>query len=202
MHNLPRPMQEVVSHLSSLPGIGPKSALRIALALLQMSKERAVSVGESILSLREEMYFCTECASLAESDPCPLCSSEERSATELCVVSDWDSFLAFEQMGAFNGKYLVLGGLLSPIDGINADQLEFQRLYKRLEQGQITELLLALGSTTDAENTALYIRSMVEKRYPHIQISRLAQGIPVGAELKFMDKETLRQSLEYRRDFK
>ncbi|SOB57167.1 Recombination protein RecR [Pseudodesulfovibrio profundus] len=198
MNNLPGPMREVVEQLSSLPGIGPKSALRIALTLLKMPKEKAGGVGQSILELREKLCLCDECACLAESSPCSICSDPGRDSDQLCLVPEWDALLAMEEMGVFKGKYLVLGGLLSPLEGIDPGQLEIERLRRRLASGDISELILALGATLDAESTASYIKNLVESDYPDINVSRLAQGIPIGGEVKFMDKETLKQSLVHR----
>ncbi|XPV77364.1 MAG: recombination mediator RecR [Desulfovibrio sp.] len=197
---LPAPLQEVVDQLSSLPGIGPKSALRIALTLLKMPKERASAVGGSILSLRENLCMCERCASLSEASPCSRCLDGGRERSELCLVAEWDALLALETTGTFRGQYMVLGGLLSPLDGTDPSSLEFSRLKSRLEEGEVQELILALGATLDAENTASYTCDMVKKYFPHIKITRLAQGIPMGAEVKFMDKETLKQSLAFRQD--
>ena len=200
MANLPAPLQEVVDQLSRLPGIGPKSALRIALTLLDLPRERAEGVGRSIIELRERLCLCERCACLAESSPCSICSDPARDASSLCLVADWDSMLALEQMGMFKGLYLVLGGLISPLDGVDASRLEFERLRRRLAEGEVRELILALGATLEAEATASHTKNMIEAAFPNVKVSRLAQGIPMGAEVKFMDKETLRQSLLHRQD--
>jgi len=198
LQNLPGPLKDVVEQLSSLPGIGPKSALRIALTLLKMPKEKASGVGQSILDLRERLCLCDECACLAECSPCCICGDPGREDDQLCLVPEWDALLAMEDMGVYRGKYLVLGGLLSPLEGIDPGQLEIDRLRRHLSRGTITELILALGATLDAEATASYIKNMVESEFPGVHVSRLAQGIPIGGEVKFMDKETLKQSLVYR----
>ncbi|CCH47488.1 recombination mediator RecR [Pseudodesulfovibrio piezophilus] len=198
MQNLPGPLREVVEQLSSLPGIGPKSALRIALTLLKMPRERAGGVGQSILDLREKLCLCDDCACLAEASPCAICGDPARDSDQLCLVPEWDALLAMEDMGVFRGKYLVLGGLLSPLDGVEPGHLEIERLRRHLGKGTVSEVILALGTTLDAESTASYIKNLVESEFSEIRVSRLAQGIPVGAEVKFMDKETLKQSLVYR----
>jgi len=195
---LPGPLREVAEHLSRLPGLGPKSALRAALALLKLQREQAEAVGRSILTLRERLCLCGTCASLAESDPCPICADPSRNHEQLCVVSEWDSLLALEEMGLFKGTYLVLGGLLSPLDGVGPQALEFDLLRRRLDEGQLREVILALGSTLDAENTASHVKNLVTQGYPGVSVSRLAQGIPMGSEVKYMDRETLRQSLMHR----
>ncbi len=195
---LPAPLREVAEHLARLPGLGPKSALRAALALLKLPREQAEAVGRSVLTLRERLCLCSTCASLAESDPCPICADPARDRGQLCVVSEWDSLLALEEMGLFRGVYLVLGGLLSPLDGVGPQALEFDLLRRRLASGELRELILALGSTLDAENTASHIKNLAAQIAPAVGVSRLAQGIPMGAEVKYMDRETLRQSLVHR----
>jgi recombination protein RecR len=195
---LPGPLKDVVERLTRLPGIGPKSALRIGLHLLKLPQDSAQDFGRSIIELREKLCLCEECASLAESSPCPLCADPARHRDQLCLVADWDSLLSMEEMGLFRGRYLVLGGLLSPLDGVGPGSLEFGRLRRRLAGGEVSEVILALGATLESETTASYVKNMVEADFPQVAVSRLAQGIPMGAEVKYMDRETLRQSLLYR----
>lgn len=195
---LPGPLREVAEQLARLPGLGPKSALRAALALLKMPREQAEAVGRGVLTLRERLCLCQSCASLAESDPCPICADPGRSREQLCLVAEWDSLLALEEMGLFRGTYLVLGGLLSPLDGVGPQALEFELLRRRLATGEVRELILALGATLDAENTASHVKNIVAQGFSGVSVSRLAQGIPMGAEVKYMDRETLRQSLMHR----
>jgi recombination protein RecR len=116
----------------------------------------------------------------------------------LCVVNEWDSLLAIEDGGFFKGQYFILGGLLAPLDNMSADSLETGRLLARLSEGRVTEIVLALGATVEAENTAVYLHNLISGKFGQIKISRLAQGIPLGSEVKFMDRETLRQSMQYR----
>jgi len=198
LQNIPAPLREVVEQLSSLPGVGPKSALRIALTLLKMPRERANGVARSILDLRENLCLCEECACLAEASPCAICADPGRETDQLCVVPEWDALLAMEDMGVYRGRYLVLGGLLSPLDGVSPANLETERLRRHLRGGRVRELILALGATLDAEATASFIKNMVEAEFSGVSVSRLAQGIPMGGEVKFMDRETLRQSLVHR----
>ena len=200
MQNLPGPLKAVVEQLSSLPGVGPKSALRMALTLLKMPREKANGVGQAILDLRENLCLCEECACLAESSPCAICADPGREADQLCLVPEWDALLAMEDMGVYKGRYLVLGGLLSPLDGVEPGHLEIDRLKRHLGSGQVKELILALGATLDAESTASYVKNLVESEFPDVCVTRLAQGIPMGAEVKFMDRETLRQSLVHRQN--
>lgn len=198
MENLPEPLRVVAQELAKLPGLGPKSALRIALTMLKMPKEKVTGIGQSVIDLRDKLCICDQCASITDTCPCKVCSDPKREHDKLCLVSEWDSLLAIEEMGLYRGYYLVLGGLLSPLDGVTPQQLEFQKLEERLAKGEVKELILALGATVDAEATASFIKNMVESKFSGVVLSRLAQGIPIGSEVKYTDKETLRQSLEYR----
>ncbi|MCF8030651.1 MAG: recombination mediator RecR [Desulfohalobiaceae bacterium] len=198
MQRLPKALQEVVDHFASLPGLGPKSGLRIALTLLNMPTERAREMGNSIIRLREALCVCERCGLLADESPCAICRENSRGEEQVCLVPDWDSFLAIEEAGLFRGKYLALGGLLSPTEGVQSSNLELERLRSRLSEGGVREIILALGSTRDGEATESFIRNMIDREFPHIRVSRLAQGIPVGSDLKYVDKETLKQSLQHR----
>ena len=196
--NLPKPLRDVAAGLARLPGLGPKSGLRAALHLLRADKADAEALGRAILEMRDKLTFCSSCGVLAETDPCRLCADPCRDDAQLMVVSDLDSQLALEEGGFFRGRYFVLGGLIAPLDDSPAEKIDFPRLLDRLQQGHVRELVLALGATLEAETTASHIKNLVEGRFPDVAVCRLAQGIPLGAEVKFMDRETLRQSLEHR----
>lgn len=198
MRELPQTLQGVVEQLAGLPGLGPKSALRIALTLLKWPKERTSELGQSIFELRERLCLCSSCAGISDQDPCDICADPCRSEEQLCLVAEWDSMLLMEQSDAYRGKYLVLGGLLSPLDGIKPESLEMARLRERLAENQVQELILALGTTLESESTGSYVKNLVERDFPDVRVTRLAQGIPLGTDLKFIDKETLRQSITYR----
>ncbi len=198
MERLPRALQILVEQLTALPGVGHKSALRMGLTLLNWPEEKARSLGQAIYDLRDSLCMCSHCRSLTETDPCPVCSDPSRDDRVLCVVADWDSLLAIDEAGFYQGKYFVLGGLLSPLDGVHSDQLAFALLRQRLAQKQVQEVVLALGTTREGEATESYVRNLVAQEFPALQISRLAQGIPVGSDLKYMDRETLKQSMTYR----
>lgn len=200
MTQLPEPLQAVVDNFSRLPGMGPKSALRAALALLKFPRAQADTLAQSVLALRERLFFCDRCACLSDCDPCCICADPERRNDELMIVAEWDSLIALESGGFYRGKYLVLGGLLAPLENITSQNLEIDRLVARLEENTIREVILALGTTLDAETTASFLKDMIRKRSPQVHISRLAQGIPLGAEVKYVDRETLRQSLDFRQN--
>jgi recombination protein RecR len=200
MQRIPEPLGDLVAQLARLPGLGPKSAMRVAMALLKWPETETRRLGKSIHDLRDVLHICSRCGGLACVDPCAVCADAGRSRDTLCLVAEWDSMLALEEGGFYHGQYMILGGLLAPLEKVDADSLATERLLDRLAEGEIEELILALGATLEAENTASFLRQMLGKRFPHIRISRLAQGIPLGAEVKYMDRETLRQSLQYRQD--
>ncbi len=170
------------------------------MAFLQWPEAETRRLGTAIHDLRDKLHLCGRCGALADSDPCPICADASRSSDILCVVADWDSMLTLESGAFYTGRYLILGALLAPLDNVQPDSLALEKFDARLLEGEITEVVLALGATLEAENTASFLRARVQSRFPAIRVSRLAQGIPLGAEVKFMDKETLRQSLQFRQD--
>lgn len=198
MQRLPAPLQKIVDQFSALPGVGPKSALRMALTLLKWPEESVRSFGRDIEGLRSALHICSRCCSLADTDPCHICTDPKRSSEQLCLVSEWDSLMVMEESGIYKGRYLILGGLLSPLDGIDARSLEISRLEAILREGEVRELILALGSTMEAEATGTYVHNLLTRSFPHVSVTRLAQGIPLGSEIKYVDRETLKQSLKYR----
>lgn len=198
MRDLPEPLQALVAELSGLPGLGPKSALRMALAILKWPEAKARSLGQSILQLRQELKICGMCNGLADADPCGICADPGRDHETLCLVSEWDSLLALENGGYYRGLYMILGGLVAPLDGVQPHALDLGGLRRRLEQCVVRELILALGTTLESENTASYVANMVHDNFSGVKLTRLAQGIPLGAEVRYIDKETLKQSLVHR----
>jgi recombination protein RecR len=200
VQHLPEPLLALVDQLARLPGFGPKSALRAAMTLLRWPESETRRLGKTICDLRDNLHICSHCGAVTERDPCAVCADPGRSRETLCLVADWDSLLILEDGGFYKGQYLILGGLLAPLDNIHPDSLEMDKLEARLADGEVREIILALGATVEAENTASFIRVRLGARFPHLRITRLAQGIPLGSEVKFMDKETLRQSLRYRQD--
>ena len=199
-HRIPEPLKALVEQLARLPGLGPKSAMRVAMTLLKWPETETRRLGKGIHDLRDNLHLCSRCGGLSSTDPCPVCADAGRARDTLCLVTEWDSMLTLDEGGFYRGQYMILGGLLAPLERMDSESLDLDRLTRRLDEGEVTELILALGATLEAENTASFIRQMARKRFPHIRVSRLAQGIPLGAEVKYMDKETLRQSLQYRQD--
>ncbi|SDF04296.1 recombination mediator RecR [Desulfovibrio legallii] len=201
MHTrIPEPLKALVDQLARLPGLGPKSALRAAMTLLKWPEAETRRLGRSIHDLRDNLHLCSRCGGLAATDPCPVCADPERTRDTICLVAEWDSMLTLDEGGFYHGQYMILGGLLAPLEHMGAESLDLGRLTRRLAEGEVRELILALGATLEAENTATFVARMVRERFPGVAVSRLAQGIPLGAEVKYMDKETLRQSLQYRQN--
>lgn len=200
MRKIPEPLQAVVDQMARLPGFGPKSALRAAMTLLKWPESETKRMGQAIFDLRSKLSLCSRCGALTDLEPCSICRDVTRDKEALCVVSEWDSMLTLEQGGFYKGYYLILGGLLAPLDNMRPEHLDLEKLDERLAEGTIREVILGLGATVEAENTASYIRERINRLHPSIRITRLAQGIPLGSEVKFMDSETLRQSMKYRQD--
>ena len=202
MHErVPESLQVLVEQLARLPGLGPKSAMRAAMTLLKWPMAETRRLGASIGELRDRLHLCARCGGLCERTPCPICADPSRAPDTLCLVAEWDSMLTLDEGGFYRGQYMILGGLLMPLDSRGVDSLEMERLSARLAEGEVRELILALGATVEADNTATFVRNFVTPRFAYVRITRLAQGIPLGAEVKFMDRETLRQSLQYRQVF-
>lgn len=197
---LPEALKALVEQLGRLPGLGPKSALRIAMTLLKWPESETRRLGEGIFNLRDTLGLCPQCGGISGGDICAICADPDRIRDTLCIVPEWDSLLALESGNFYHGQYFVLGGLLSPQQKVDSSCLEIDRLMQRLAAGEVRELILALGSTLEAENTASYLKQVVGNKYPGLTLTRLAQGLPLGAEVKYMDRETLRQSLLHRQD--
>ena len=173
MHSqIPEPLRALVEQLARLPGLGPKSAMRVAMTLLKWSEAETRRLGKGIHDLRDNLHLCSRCGGLSATDPCDICKDENRSRDTLCLVNEWDSMLTLDEGGFYHGQYMILGGLLAPLANMDSDSLDLDRLISRLEEGEIHELILALGATIDAENTASFIRNLVHKRFPHIRVSR------------------------------
>ncbi|MGB4655691.1 MAG: recombination mediator RecR [Bacteroidales bacterium] len=192
-------LQRAVTELKKLPGIGEKTALRLALHLLNQPEEVAVSLGEAVTRLRKEVKYCKQCHNISDSDICAFCSDSKRNASIICVVEDIRDMLAIENTGQFTGKYHILGGLISPINGIGPDNLNISALVDRVKQQQIEEIILALPSTVDGDITNHYIYNCFKST--DIRISIIARGIPIGDELDYTDEVTLGRSIIMRQKY-
>jgi len=191
-------LENLVRSLGRLPGLGRKSATRIALHLVDGGKS-AEELSEAIAAAISQVCHCSRCGAITESDPCRICTSTRRDPALLCIVASPIDILPFEKGGFFPGRYFVLGRLLSPLDGIRARDLPFDRLEQRLDEDAVREVVIALDASVEGETTALYIQQMCESR--DLSLSRLATGIPVGGSLAYTDEVTLQRAFQFRRGF-
>jgi recombination protein RecR len=191
-----RPVQELIDQLGRLPGVGPKSAQRIAFYLLKVSKEDAERLARAIVEARAKVTFCTRCFNIAEGGECEICTDARRDETVLCVVEESRDIVALERTGRFKGRYHVLQGAISPIEGIGPQQLRVKDLVERLGAEPVDEVILATNPNIEGEATALYLSKLLT---PIVKVSRLASGLPVGGDLEYADELTLGAALESRR---
>ena len=198
MPALPEPIAALIGALSKLPGIGPRSAERIALHLVQADTDAVKQLAATILAARERVRFCEVCGALTEKSPCAICTDPRRDATLVCVVERPVDILSLEKSGTFRGHYHVLGGKISPLNGVQPDDLRIGELQRRLEQGQIKEIVLALGTDVEGDATGYYLAKRLAR--PGLKITRIAHGLPAGTGLEFADELTLSRALEGRRE--
>ncbi|MDR1422841.1 MAG: recombination mediator RecR [Coriobacteriales bacterium] len=193
-----RSIQKLLDEFERLPGIGPKSAQRIVYYLLNTSSIDASRLADAIVEVKEQVHFCPVCFNYATEELCPICADAERDQTMICVVSEPRDIGAIERTGEFRGLYHVLGGAISPIDGISPDDLTITDLLKRLTDTDITELILATNPNVEGETTAVYLARLIKPL--GIRVTRLASGLPVGGDLEFADEVTLGRAIESRRE--
>lgn len=195
-------LEAAVTELSRLPGIGRKTALRLALYLLRRDVNESDALGQSIIDLRHGIRYCRVCHNISETDVCPICTDTGRDASTVCVVENVREVLSVERTGSFKGLYHVLGGVISPIDGIGPERLEISSLVERVRSGNVKEVILALSPTMEGDTTAYYIyRRLSELNDDRLSITRLARGVAVGNELEYTDELTLGRSILDRRPF-
>ncbi len=194
-------LENAVSALSRLPGVGRKTALRYALHLLRREPEDAITIGNSIINLRTGIKYCRICHNISEQDICPICSSPRRDSSTVCVVESVKDVMIIENTRQYYGLYHVLGGLVSPVDGVGPDMLAIESLVQRVEHGGIQEIILATGATVEADTTNFYLFRLLSKKVPELKISQIARGVSVGNELEYTDEATLARSLIARTPF-
>lgn len=192
------PLQRLIEQFEKMPGIGKKTAQRLAFYILSIPKEEALEVANAIYDAREKIKRCSLCMNLTEEELCPICHSDERDKSVICVVEDAQDLLAIEKTGEYKGVYHVLNGAISPLDGIGPEQLSIKELLKRLESG-VSEVILATNSDIEGEATAMYISKLIKPF--GIKVTRLAYGLPVGSDLQYADELTLSRALKGRRTF-
>lgn len=192
----PKPLEDLITQLSKLPGIGHKSATRVALYILRSRKDLAESLAASLLEVKEKIKFCPVCFNFTDKEPCDICSDSNRANGVLCVVEGPGDQIAIEETGVFNGRYHVLHGVLSPLDGVGPEDLKIGSVMARLEKEAIKEVILATNPTAQGEATAHFIADLLVDK--GVKVTRIAMGVPMGGDLKYMDSMTLRHSFKSR----
>ncbi len=192
------PLNELINQFSRLPGIGKKTAQRLAFCILEQPKDYAQNFAKALVDASEKIHFCKVCQALTDLDVCQICDNPARDKSVICVVEDPKDVIAFENMREFNGVYHVLHGVISPLDGITPDKLKIKELMERLSSGEVKEIIMATNPTVEGEATASYISRLVKPM--GIKVTRLAYGIPVGGDLQYADEFTLARSLEGRNE--
>ena len=192
------PIQELIDELSRLPGIGPKSAQRLAFYLVKAPPEEARRLAEAIVRAKERISFCKECGNVAEGDLCRVCRDEGRERTVLCVVEEPKDVATIERAAVVKGRYHVLGGAISPLDGIGPEDLRVQELLDRVERDGVVEVILATNPNLEGNATAMYVAALLKPL--GVRVTRLASGLPVGGDLEYADEVTVSQALEGRRE--
>jgi recombination protein RecR len=194
----PKPLRRLVHLLSRLPGIGEKTATRLALFLLRMPPEFVRELGAAISGIPESVIRCSRCLGIADEDPCPLCSDPARRDDILCVVEGPSDIVPIEKSGEFKGRYLVLGGAISPIDGVMPDDIHVRELVERVGRGGISEVVLATNLTSEGEATASYLGGVLKPLAT--RVTRIAYGLPMGADLEYSDEVTVGRAMKGRRE--
>ncbi|MBQ6714715.1 MAG: recombination protein RecR [Clostridia bacterium] len=192
------PLNELINQFARLPGIGKKTAQRLAYSIIEQPPERAKQFAEALINAREKIHLCKVCQTLTDKDICDFCSDEKRDRTTVCVVEDPRDVMAFERTREYRGVYHVLHGVISPLDGVGPEQLKLKELMARLSSGEIKEIIMATNPTVEGEATASYISRLVKPM--GIKVTRLAYGIPVGGDLEYADEYTLARALEGRNE--
>jgi recombination protein RecR len=191
-----QPINRLIQELTKLPGVGEKTASRLAMHILRSSKEDAEGLARAILEVKEKIRFCGRCFNLTDQDPCRLCQDPKRNRETLCVVSSPEDLIALEKSGGFRGLYHVLHGVLSPLEGVGPKDLKIGELLARLQGGEIKEVILATNPSVEGEATAQYLSQIIKPL--NIRVTRIARGVPMGGDLQYIDEVTLSKSLENR----
>jgi recombination protein RecR len=192
-------VDRLIQELNKLPGVGPKSAQRLAYHLLRAPDEQTKMLAEAILSLKQKTKLCSTCFNITDSDPCPICSNPQRSRSQVCIVEQPQDILALEHTKCYNGLYHVLHGAISPTEGIGTSDIRINELMERLKEGEVNEVILATNPTLEGEQTAMYLNKIITPL--GIRVTRLARGLPFGTELEYADDVTLTRAIEGRQEF-
>lgn len=191
-------IENLITNLTKLPGIGRKTAQRLAFFILTMSPDDAKEIARAIIDVKDKARFCSICFNITDIDPCRICNNPSRNKSKICVVEEPSNIIAIERTGVFNGTYHVLLGALSPIDGITPDKLKIDELIRRISSDNVEEVILATNPNTKGEMTAQYISELIKKF--NVKVTRIAYGLPMGSDIEFADEVTLSKALEGRRE--
>ncbi|MBK9344223.1 MAG: recombination protein RecR [Dehalococcoidia bacterium] len=194
----PEPIQRLIEAFHRLPGIGPKSAQRLAYHILRTSEQEALALTEAVMDVKRRIRLCSVCLNITEADPCAYCSDDRRDKAVVCVVEQPLDVLAIERSGGYKGQYHVLHGILNPIDGVGPEDIHVRELVVRLQAGEIQEVIMATNPSLEGEATAMYIQRLLSPA--GVRVTRLARGLPSGADLEYTDDVTLARALEGRRE--
>ncbi|NMA92162.1 MAG: recombination protein RecR [Firmicutes bacterium] len=195
---IPQPLQQLIEELCRFPGVGPKTAQRMAFFILSRPRKEAVSLARALVGAKDNLRFCTLCGSLTEADPCAYCTDSRRDRHTICVVQEARDLFAMERTGQYRGLYHVLHGALSPLDGVGPEELRIPDLAKRISEGQVKEIIIATNPNVEGEATAAYIARLCKPL--KVKVTRIAFGLPVGGDLEYADDLTLGRALEGRQD--
>jgi recombination protein RecR len=193
-----QPVMRLIEEFHKLPGIGPKTAQRLTYYLIRMPDEEARALAEAILAVKDKIVLCSTCQNITDTDPCLICRSDRRDRTQICVVAEPLDILPLERTSSFKGLYHVLHGVISPADGIGPDDLKMKDLLERLKDGEVKEVILATNPNLEGEATAMYLHKLIGPL--GIRVTRLARGLPFGADLEYADEVTLTRALENRQE--
>ena len=194
MESYPQSVERLISEFAKFPGIGKKTAQRMAFHVLMSNNEHSAHLAQAVMDVKTKILLCSTCGGITEDDPCHICSDPKRDKNLICIVEDPADIYAFERMGIFRGLYHVLGGVISPLDGIGPDSLTIDRLLTRIQEGM--EIILATNASIEGDTTALYLGKILNGK--GVEVTRLARGIPVGGELEYIDEATLQRAIEGR----
>ncbi|MCX6011184.1 MAG: recombination mediator RecR [Chloroflexi bacterium] len=192
-------VDRLIQELNRLPGVGPKSAQRLAYHLLRASDEQTKMLADAILSVKQKTKLCSTCFNITDTDPCPICRNQQRDLTKVCIVEQPQDILALEHTKSYNGLYHVLHGAISPTEGIGTNDIRINELMERLKGSSVTEVILATNPTLEGEQTAMYLNKLITPLA--IRVTRLARGLPFGTELEYADDVTLTRAIEGRQEF-
>ena len=196
MNYYPASIQKLIKHIARLPGIGEKTAERLAMHLLRAPRQEAEQLAQSILNVKDKVGICTKCFALSDGDLCKLCSDPARDPSLLCVVEQPADMVAIEKSGAFRGMYHILSGALSPMNGVGPENIRIRELMARIQKDRVQEVVLATSTNVEGEATASYIAQLLETY--QIQVTRIASGVPMGGDLKYVDQVTLKKAMDTR----